>query len=92
MMLEKIANLIIEIKFEMLKVVYEKMKKNKEPKMKPLVLAIMDKEKNCYYVLGTNGMENSGGIKKNSFGNKFKNAAEKAKVRYSCDSFESAII
>ena len=60
--------------------------------MKPLVLAILDKSKNCYYVLGANGIDNENAdnsIKKNSFGNKFKNAAEKAKVRYSCDSFES---
>lgn len=41
--------------------------------MKPLVLAIEDKTKNCYYVLGTNGIDNnrSNTVVKNSFGKRF---------------------
>lgn len=53
LMLERIANLLIEIKHELLKAISDK--KSKHLRMKPLVLAINDKEKSCYYVLGTNG-------------------------------------
>lgn len=45
--------------------------------------------------MGSNGVDNSASsfsIKKNSFGNRFKNAAEKVKARYSCDSFEASLI
>lgn len=91
-MLERVANLLIEIKHELLKAA--QVKKNRFLRMKPLILAIKDKEKSCYYVLGTNGQDNNRAdtIMKNSFGYRFKKAAEQAKVRYSCNSFESSLI
>lgn len=91
LMLERIANLIIEIKYELL---VSAPGTKSLPKVKPLVLAIQDKERSCYYVLGTNGTNKNRGdvTTKNSFGNRFRKAAEESKVRYSCDSFESSLI
>ena len=93
LLLEKISNLIIKIKYEIQNKYYEMKKLDKKAKMKPLVICILNKKKKSYYVLGVNGIDNNNlKIKKNSFGNRFKNAAEKAQVRYSCDFFESSMI
>ncbi len=93
LLLEKISNLIIKIKYEIQNKYYELKDLNKTAKMKPLVICILNKKNKSYYVLGVNGVDNSNTkIKKNSFGNRFKLAAERAKVRYSCDFFESSMI
>lgn len=93
LLLEKISNLIIKIKYEIQNKYYEMKKLDKKAKMKPLVICILNIKKKSYYVLGVNGIDNNNlKIKKNSFGNRFKNAAEKAQVRYSCDFFESSMI
>ena len=93
--MEKIANLIINIKHEVLKMIIKQQEKSFKPKVKPIVLGLFSNQTETYYVLGSNGIDNNSNmytIKKNSFGNRFKNAAEKVKARYTCDSFESSLI
>ncbi len=54
-LLETIANLLIVIKYELLKTAYKQQKKDMEPKPKPMVIAVNDESKSCYIILGSNG-------------------------------------
>ena len=85
------------IKHQVNKDYYKKINKKGKPRKKPLVLCLFDQKRNCYYVLGTNGVDNGRGRgmfskKKNTFGNRFNEAVEKAEIRYSHNSFESSMI
>ena len=59
-------------------------------KEKPFVLCVYDSTMKRYYVLGSEVRQIS--KETNNFGSRFKNAAEKARVRYSCDSFENSLV
>ncbi len=59
-----------------------------------MVICIMDKRRNCYYVLGSNGTDtvSKKNKKRNNFGNRFRIAAEDTKARFSHNSFESSML
>ena len=54
-LLETIANLLIVIKYELLKTAYKSQNKDIEPKPKPMIIAVSNELKNCYIILGSNG-------------------------------------
>lgn len=54
-LLESIANLLIVIKFELMRILYKQQQKEKEPKAKPFIVAIKEEVKNSYIILGSNG-------------------------------------
>lgn len=60
------------------------------PREKPFVLCVFDSIMKRYFVLGTKPKESHS--LKNDFGTRFKEAAQKTRSRYSCDSFENSLV
>lgn len=54
-LLESIANLLIVIKFELMRILYKQQQKDKEPKAKPFIVAVKEDIKSSYIILGSNG-------------------------------------
>ncbi len=59
LLLEKMSNLLIQVKYEIQRKYLEIKKSEKRAKIKPLVICLLDKRRKCYYVLGSNGIDNS---------------------------------
>lgn len=60
------------------------------PKAKPFVLCVFDSIMKRYFILGTQPKTENN--LKNDFGTKFKEAAQKTRIRFSCDSFENSLV
>eukprot|EP01016_Furgasonia_blochmanni_P010429 TRINITY_DN14417_c0_g1_i1.p1 TRINITY_DN14417_c0_g1~~TRINITY_DN14417_c0_g1_i1.p1 ORF type:complete len:216 (+),score=22.18 TRINITY_DN14417_c0_g1_i1:64-711(+) len=58
----------------------------------PLVLCVNNSSSGTYLIVGCVGASNVPGRKKNEFGRKFMNAAEKAHVRLKYENFESSVV
>lgn len=63
-------------------------------KHSPAVIAVLDKATSSYTVLGSVSQQINGAslFQKNTFGRKFRAAAEKTKARFSSDAFDPAIV
>ena len=89
--LEKMARIILSIQQE-----YLKSRSKSEPQeslgkiLNPFVLCVFDSSLKRYFVLGKEPQNRVS--RKGHFGQRFKEAAEKVKARYSLDSFENSLI
>jgi len=64
----------------------------KSAKDKPLVLCVLNSKTNIFLVVGVTGMQGMSEVPKNTFGIRFRKAAEGANARVKHDGFETSII
>ena len=60
------------------------------PEAKPFVLCVFDSIMKRYFILGSQPKTENN--LKSEFGTKFKLAAQKTRIRFSCDSFENSLV
>ena len=85
---------MLSIQAERIRILRKQAENSEKPKKvpfeKPFVLSVFDSALKRYFVLGSQPKGIS--QEKNQFGAQFKLAAEKARVRFSCDSFENSLV